>query len=115
MLDNLRARWVGLLDVQCTGPVPPLGPDAVDAAKEVVKECLNNAYIHGGARHVQVEFATGPDGTTVVMVTDDGSGPGGGAPGLGSAIMAQATRGEWTLAPVDNGGTVVRAVLRSAR
>ena len=115
VLDNLRARWVGLLDVQCTGPVPPLGPDAVDAAKEVVKECLNNAYIHGGARHVQVEFATGPDGTTVVMVTDDGSGPGGGAPGLGSAIMAQATRGEWTLAPVDNGGTVVRAVLRSAR
>ena len=114
VLDNLRARWAGLLDVQCPDPVPPLGPATVDAAREVVKECLNNAYIHGGARHAQVDIAMGHDGDAVVVVTDDGSGPGGGAPGLGSAIMAQVTRGDWTLAPADGGGAVVRAVLRGA-
>jgi signal transduction histidine kinase len=115
VLDDLRARWAGLLDVQCAGPVPQLAPDLVDAAEEVIQECLNNAYIHGGARHAQVEIATAPDGRTVVVVTDDGSGPGGGAPGLGSAIIAQATGGEWLLAPGDGGGAVVRAELRASR
>ena len=115
VLDDLRARWAGLLDVHCAGPVPQLAPDLVDAAEEVIQECLNNAYIHGGARHAQVEIATAPDGRTVVVVTDDGSGPGGGAPGLGSAIIAQATGGEWLLAPGDGGGAVVRAELRASR
>ena len=114
VLDDLRARWAGLLDVQCAGPVPQLAPAVVDAAEEVIQECLNNAYIHGGARHAQVDIATAPDGRTVVVVSDDGSGPGGGAPGLGSAIIAQATRGEWLLAPGDGGGAVVRAELRTS-
>jgi len=114
VLDDLRARWAGLLDVQCAGPVPQLAPDVVDAAEEVIQECLNNAYIHGGARHAQVEIATAPDGRTVVVVTDDGSGPGGGAPGLGSAIIAQATGGEWMLTRAPEGGSVMRAELRAS-
>ena len=114
VLQNLRRQWVGMLDVQCADPVPVLQPELTATVKEVVKECLNNAYIHGGARHALVEIVAGPDGTTVV-VTDDGSGPGGGAPGLGTAIMAQATRGEWTLTPADDGGAQVRAVLRAAQ
>ena len=112
--DDLRARWAGLLDVQCAGPVPYLAPDVVDAAEEVIQESLNNAYIHGGARHAQVDIAMAPDGRTVVVVTDDGSGPGGGAPGLGSAIIAQATRGEWMLTRSAGGGAVVRAELRTS-
>ena len=114
VLDDLRARWAGLLDVQCAGPVPYLAPDVVDAAEEVIQESLNNAYIHGGARHAQVDIAMAPDGRTVVVVTDDGSGPGGGAPGLGSAIIAQATRGEWMLTRSAGGGAVVRAELRTS-
>jgi len=112
VLDDLRARWLGLLDVQLPAALPALVPGQVEAADAVIEECLNNAYIHGGARHARVEVSEAPDGRTVVVVTDDGSGPGAGAPGLGSAIITHATRGEWTRTAADGGGSVVRAVLR---
>jgi signal transduction histidine kinase len=47
----------------------------------------------------------------IVEVTDNGRGPGGGKPGLGSAVLNEATQGEWTIAAVPTGGTQVRAIL----
>ena len=67
---------------------------------------------HSTVLPAQVDVTTAADGGTVLVVTDDGSGPGGGAPGLGSAIIAQATRGRWTLVAGDEGGAVVRAEVR---
>jgi hypothetical protein len=42
-------------------------------------------------------------------VADNGIGPGEGAPGLGSAVLTEATSGNWTIAPAPTGGAEVRA------
>ena len=110
--DALRTQWSGLLDVRYQGVLPAVAPEAVEAFKDVVQECLNNAYIHGGARHAVVNVVTETDGSAVVHISDDGSGPGSGPPGLGSAIMTHATHGEWSMCPADGGGSLVRAVIR---
>lgn len=109
--DALRARWAGLVTVRYDGALPPLAPEGTEAFMEIVQECLNNAYIHGGAAHAVVSVAAEADGTTVMRICDDGSGPGAGAPGLGSAIMTNATHGRWSIGPADGGGSVVRAVI----
>ena len=110
--DALRTQWAGLLDVQYDGALPTLAPGPTEAFKDVVQECLNNAYIHGGARHAVVRVGTEADGRALVHISDDCSGPGSGPPGLGSAIMTNATHGEWSMKPADDGGSVVRAVIR---
>ena len=111
VMDDVRDRWVGVLDVQCTSALPAPPPDVVEAVEGVVQECLNNAFIHGGARSVRMEVTMQEGGSVVVRITDDGSGPGAGPPGLGAAILSQATRGAWTLTAADGGGSVVRAVV----
>ena len=48
----------------------------------VVEEAIGNAYRHGAAGRIDVSIGRVEDGIEV-RVVDDGSGPGGGAPGLG--------------------------------
>ncbi|MGI9186873.1 MAG: sensor histidine kinase, partial [Gaiellales bacterium] len=76
----------------------------------VVQECLANASIHGSATAANVQVTTVPDGV-IVEIADNGSGPGGGMPGLGSAVLNEATGGDWTLGAGADGGSHVRAVL----
>jgi hypothetical protein len=47
----------------------------------------------------------------IVEITDIGRGLGTGKPGLGSAILTEATRGQWSIASVPDGGAQVRAVV----
>jgi len=53
--------------------------------------------------------AGGAPGDVVVEVADNGTGLGEGAPGLGSAVLTEATGGSWTIAPAPTGGAEVRA------
>ncbi|MBM3664608.1 MAG: hypothetical protein FJW92_02280 [Actinobacteria bacterium] len=76
----------------------------------VLDECLNNALVHGGATQAVVRITRSPD-AWVVEVTDDGRGPAGGAPGLGTALLDDVTGGEWSLIDAAGGGAVVRAVI----
>ena len=47
----------------------------------------------------------------IVEITDNGSGLGDGKPGLGSAVLNEATRGQWSIGSVPNGGAQVRAIV----
>ena len=47
----------------------------------------------------------------IVEITDIGRGLGDGKPGLGSAVLNEATHSQWTIASVPNGGAQVRAVV----
>ena len=114
VIDDLRRQWSGFLEVEFRGGLSQPAHEVLSALEDVVQESLNNAYVHGGARHAVVDIAPEPDGGAVVVITDDGSGPGGGAPGLGSAILAQATRGHWELTQAETGGAVVRAAIPGA-
>jgi len=76
----------------------------------VVEEAIGNAYRHGAAGRIDVSIGRVEDGIQV-RVVDDGSGPGGGAPGLGSDLLARATRGQFGLVAVPGGGAELIARL----
>jgi len=108
--DAIDATWQGMLSISWELPSSPPPAEAVQRIGNVVQECLANASIHGAASAVTVRIsADAPSGEVVVEVADNGTGLGEGAPGLGSAVLTEATGGSWTIAPAPSGGAEVRA------
>ena len=79
----------------------------------VVEEAIGNAYRHGEASRIVVDIAP-VDSDIRVTVVDNGRGPGGGSPGLGSDLLARATGGRHELAAGVAGGSVLTAMLPAA-
>ena len=112
LAQAIDATWQGMVTI--TWHLPGITPSAevVQRIGNVVQECLANASIHAAASEATVWVsADDPSGEIVVKVADNGSGVGGGAPGLGSAVLTEATAGNWTIAPAPTGGAEVRAVI----
>ncbi|MGI9187133.1 MAG: sensor histidine kinase [Gaiellales bacterium] len=113
-LMSLRAaiddRWDGAIAI--TWNMPPEEPAAalITRINNVIQECLANASIHGAASEATVRIVA-DDEQVIVEITDNGTGLGDGKPGLGSAILTEATHGEWSIASVPTGGAQVRAVV----
>lgn len=105
-LDVLAREWEDLLAVEWS----TAGADDahVRLAADVVRECLANAVVHGRATRAAVAVAARA-GHVEVEVADDGRGPQGGPPGLGSAVLARDAQGGWEIAAGPAGGTRVRA------
>lgn len=112
LAQAIDATWDGMVTI--TWHLPGVTPSAevVQRIGNVVQECLANASIHGAASEVTVRvLADSPSGEVVVEVADNGVGLGEGAPGLGSAVLTEATEGDWSIAPAPTGGAEVRAVI----
>lgn len=97
--ERAAALWAGLCDV-----VTYLHPGAEDLPPEsaarigrIIEEALTNAVRHGGATSVEIRIEPASERTVRVEVTDDGCGPTGGAPGLGSSFLDDASSGTWHL------------------
>lgn len=102
--------WLGMLALRWSVPTADLDATLVERIGNVVQECLANASIHGAATEATVRIA--PDVEHIILeVIDNGLGPGDGKPGLGSAVLNEATHGKWTIAAVPTGGAQVRAIL----
>lgn len=112
MVAAVHGRWAALLDLRIH--LDAAGDESAallpDDVARVLDECLNNAVVHGGATAVYVRIVA-CDGGWAVEATDDGLGPAGGAPGLGSALLDEITAGEWSIAAGGHGGAVVRATI----
>ncbi len=86
----------------------------------IAQEALTNAVKHARPHRIRVRLHA-DDGTSVLEVSDDGTGIGGAdqSPGrLGTQIMRHRARligGELTIGPGTNGGTLVRCVVPAAR
>ena len=102
--------WGGVLAVRWILPDSELSATVVDRLGKVARECLANASIHGAASEATVRIVAESD-CVIVEITDNGSGLGDGKPGLGSAVLNEATAGQWTIASVATGGVQVRAVV----
>jgi len=115
-LNTLRAtineRWDGAIAINWHLPATEPEPAIVTRIDNVLQECLANATIHGAATEATVRIVV-EDDDVIVEVTDDGTGVGGGKPGLGSAVLNEATGGQWSIASVPSGGAQVRAVVPS--
>lgn len=97
--DEVRrkvALWGDLCDFRID--VDPAADDAAqaDVVGRVVEEGLTNAVRHGSASVIEVRVEVSGN-EVLVQVSDNGSGPSGGAAGLGSALLDQATGRRWDL------------------
>lgn len=113
MVAAVHGRWDSMLDLHIH--LAAAGEDGAtallpDDVARVLDECLNNAVVHGDATTVRVSIAA-CNGGWAVEVMDDGLGPAGGAPGLGSALLDEITAGDWAIAASADGGAVVRATI----
>lgn len=104
--------WAGLMEVTYDVATDVAGP-AVERARQIVEEALTNAYRHGHASQVTVSVQS-VAGALEVSVTDDGGGPGDAGSGLGTAVIAAASDGNWSLSPGPNGGSVLLATVSGA-
>ena len=113
-------QWSGLLQVDLY-----VDPDAEARANglarhvaDIVEEAIANAVHHGSASEVSVQIGCS-DEELVITVQDNGSGPGGGSPGLGSRLFA-GFGGRWDLGERTDGVqgsvlTICLPVSQSAR
>ncbi|GAB3699358.1 sensor histidine kinase [Nocardiopsis oceani] len=91
-------------------------PDGLDGNAELVayrcvQEALTNALRHSGASRIEVAAHAGPDRLDL-RVTDDGQGPGDGAPGFGLTALRErlaALGGALDTGPGAGGGFELRA------
>lgn len=100
------APWEGLcaFDVSTDAAAAALrGPVAL-AAGRVVEEAVANACRHGEAMRVLVNARVSDGPLLCLVVDDDGRGPMGGAPGLGTAMMAAISGGRVRMEGAPIGG-----------
>jgi signal transduction histidine kinase len=90
--DGLCAFTVTLDPAAFTAP-----PNSSIVIGRVVEEGIANAIRHGKASEIEVGVARIDGETIQVVVSDNGRGPGGGTPGLGSAYLQQASAHRWSL------------------
>ncbi|MER7543698.1 histidine kinase [Actinomadura sp.] len=89
-----------------------LGPDAELVIYRIAQEGLTNVWRHSGARNAELSLTQDKDGSVVLRVVDDGSGPptesevGSGIHGMRERAMLIGAR--LTIGPADGGGTEVR-------
>ena len=108
--QQFDAKWRGMITITWELPGEATTDVALQRVSDVVQECLANASIHGAATEATVRVVVEVD-SAIVEVTDDGTGVGDGTPGLGSAVLNEATASQWTITTVPTGGAQVRAVV----
>lgn len=112
-LDDVAALWRGFVDVavEIDPALPPVPSATVADIARIAGEAVANARKHGLARCAEVVVTPAAEGVRVT-VTDDGQGPGGGVPGMGSAWLDFIVPGGWRLRPGAGGrGAVLEVVL----
>jgi len=100
-IGRRASLWEGFMevDIQLPRPLDDMPPAVIADAGRVVEEALSNAHKHGDARAVAVR-AERADGLTLrICVTDDGTGPAGARPGMGSAWLDFVAPDGWSLTP----------------
>lgn len=109
---DITAQWGDVLTLTWSRPPGPLSPTEAHAAAQVLDHALKNAVVHGGATSADIAVTRDAD-ALCIAVTDDGAGPMGGTPGMGSAYLDEVA-GSWSIEPAGSRGAVLSARLTSA-
>lgn len=112
-ISRMCAPWEGLctFEFEVQDEIGQMrGPVAI-AAGRIVEEAVSNACRHGLAESVTIHarLITGP--AVEFEILDDGCGPTGGQPGLGTAMLAGMSRGNLTLTQRREGGSRLSVLL----
>jgi signal transduction histidine kinase len=111
LIANADRRWAGILALTWEIDDTEVPLAVVPTIATLLSEALTNAVVHGAASRVVIRIAS-CDGTLELLVTDDGSGPGAGPPGLGSALFDDTTAQRWELVAGPTGGATMRATVQ---
>lgn len=111
ILQSVITPWASLINIQLQLPRDLLSLAQARSVKRVMQEGLANAYRHGGASTCSIRIAR-EGAALVVEMIDNGAGKDPHSrPGLGSAILDEATGGAWTLRNLpDKGCSLVARV-----
>lgn len=115
-LAGVASLWRGFVDVEVriAPELPAPAPSAATDITRIAEEAVGNAHKHGNASRVQIDVSAVDQGIAV-RVSDDGSGPVPGVPGMGSAWLDFVAPGAWSLGPgVDGRGSVLQVLLSTA-
>jgi two-component sensor histidine kinase len=111
ILDRLANEWSSLMEVKFTGDIDQLDllPRAQSReAWNVIIELINNAYRHGAASKIDIDFDFRKKGFLKILAVNNGihvSSTHG--KGSGSSIINVASDGNWSIANNKNAGVVV--------
>lgn len=112
-ISRMCAPWEGLCSftVNLDDRVSQMrGPVAI-AAGRIVEEAVGNACRHGLAESVSIQATLEDVPAIRFVIDDDGTGPIGGTPGLGTAMLVGISRGEVILAARPEGGSRLSILL----
>ena len=112
-VSQMCAPWEGLcrFTVEADEDILAIQGPVAMAAGRIVEEAVANACRHGLAESIAIRV-TRVDGPALRFeVDDDGSGPGGGTPGLGTTMLAGLSRGQVALASSPAGGARLTVLL----
>lgn len=108
-LERLRKQWVGILDLEVNIPKTAALTDLSDKILPVLEQAVLNASRHGLADKVAIQISEAGDCISL-LIEDNGIGPVGGNPGLGSKLFSSVSK-NWSLGPGPNGGSILKLEL----
>jgi hypothetical protein len=103
-MQGLIAHWDGFLnipdfDLETRLELQALRPEVFP----IIDEAISNAYRHGLAKEVVLTIRRLSDYLQITL-TDDGTGPRGGGPGMGSKLFDELSK-SWSLSANPQGGS----------
>jgi len=102
IIRSLERDWGGLVKFSFAISPAQLSQNQLEAAREVMNEGVANAVRHGFASRISVTLGEGPE----ITITDDGTGPRDGVPGLGSTYFDSVSK-DWKLSAT-SAGSILR-------
>ena len=102
IIHSLERDWGGLVRFSFAISPVELSQKQLEDVREVMNEGVANAVRHGFASRISVTLGVGPE----ITITDDGTGPRDGVPGLGSTYFDSISK-DWELS-----ATGVGSILR---
>ena len=110
--------WSGLctIDIDVLDGVGDLRGSVARDAGRVVEEALANAVRHGAASSMQVCIRADAGDALVIVVDDNGTGPGRGRSGMGTNLLDDVSSGDWSLTPgISHGSRLTVTMALAAR
>lgn len=114
-LQEIIDKWNGIIDVRTQGlaDIEPSRFQSI-AIAEVAQEAIANAYRHGRASEVDIQFLALSNGDISLKILDNGVGFIPSPAGLGCAIYAELAGDRWKLeSRADTSGTLLTLTLGS--
>lgn len=105
-IAKLIATWDGFVKIVIDPSVDSVSRAQPTVVFAVIEEAVTNAFKHGLATEVSVTLREKGE----LIISDNGLGPKGGRPGLGSKVLNSLSR-DWALQPGLSGGSVLRVRL----